>query len=156
MPFNITIKFLNGDQLEYSVKPRLGRAKYVTHRDRIENLVHSHLGTNWNEYHIHIVFPNEEELLTRIVRRYSPQATEEDVAKGILDRSNRIVMLREYCFTGNTEIYAFAEMRQETMEVVYARFDMEEQPIMTEEDVREDGLVEAWTRQIQEALDAIE
>ena len=143
MPFKITIKLLNGEELEYFARPHRGRAKYLTHIGRIEQLVRSHLGVTFNEYDIRVIFSNEEELLTEIykeqhsyintyeksgINRYQITLNEEKVKEevtAIMENGHSNYhrkMYQQYYFTENTEIYALAEKREVTIEEQMARW----------------------------------
>ncbi len=123
MPFLLTIKLLNGDELTYNVRPRNGRALWTTHHPRLEKMVYERLDLTWNEYNIKFIFGDEEERFTDIVRRLYPLSTEEDVAHRVSQAMaaahathEAVTLFRERYITSHTTIFALVEKRDKPMD----------------------------------------
>ena len=143
MPFLLTIKLLNGDELTYNVQPRNGRGLWKTHHPRLEKMVYQHLDLTWNEYNIKFIFGDEEERLTEIVRRRRPLATEEEVALQVSEAMAAVhdthvtgTLFLERYITSHTTIYALAQKRDKTMDQL--RQEREEQRLLFLQEQREE------------------
>ncbi len=68
MPLKILIQLMNGDQLEYSARLWQGKVKYISHFQKMEQLVLSHLQLSQTEYKVKFIHGDEEERIAEIYR----------------------------------------------------------------------------------------
>lgn len=120
MPFDITIQFISGDSLSYSVKPYRGRVAFSKHKNQIITLAYQHLGICSNEYFIKLLFGDEEKKLTEYFQRIWPMKSEEEIQHWVqsimqseFERSELRQIDNHRFITGDTTIHAVAVLLSE-------------------------------------------
>lgn len=110
MPFTLVVQLLNGLSFSYTVRPRLGKAAWITHQPRLTEIVCTVLDLPQDQYTIQFIFGDEELRLSEIIQRYQLTTRPEDVMKLPSSYEYNIMDIERY-ITQDYIIYALAEPR---------------------------------------------
>ena len=81
MPFTLVVQLLNGHSFPYTVRPRLGKAAWMTHKPRLTEIVCSLLDLPQDQYTIQFIFGDEEQRLADIIQRYQLSTSPNELMK---------------------------------------------------------------------------
>jgi len=78
MPIKITIHLMSGETLEYSARLYQGRARFLTHQQRMQEMVLKHLDLTSFEWRVKLIHNDDEERMVAIYKDHIQQHIQEN------------------------------------------------------------------------------
>ena len=83
MSFIITVELPTRDYFLFHVRAYKGEALFPLYKKKIIDMAYRHLGVTRNEYHLAVLFGDEEEVLTAIYQRRQPSYSPDELHKHV-------------------------------------------------------------------------
>ena len=131
----LTLRFMNGDEVNYVARKMYGKACYRTHSGRMMECAYKHLGLSKNDYKITLLHEDDEERIVAIreerERKHSARyeaSVLEEISKYIVpyEQDYREVMETSRYYTEDTTVFVFCEKREVSIDELWDRLEDED------------------------------